>query len=283
MPVRPACGSGYTVPPVNAGALADQDLVETSGIVASPSMAGVLWMHNDSGDLARLFAVGTGGQALGRLNLPGVSLPDLEDIAAAPCPDLVGPCLWLADSGNNLRNRTDLAIVAVREPLFVGTLGEVDALRTWRFPFSYPGDAVDSEALVVTPNLSALYLLEKVDAAQSRIFRYPGPFVEDVPVVLEVVGTMASPGVPVTHGLEITGADLHTNGQRLLVRTYTGVYEYALGAGSVESLPSAARTLVTLGPLSEQQGEAVAYDGTGRGLFTVSEGAGAMLHAYPCQ
>ena len=87
--------SGTIDTPEVAGALDDDDLVETSGIVASPTHPGVLWAHND-GDDARLFAMTTTGESLGTL-IVNIEADDLEDLAAAPCPDLLGACFRIHD------------------------------------------------------------------------------------------------------------------------------------------------------------------------------------------
>jgi hypothetical protein len=123
------------------------------------------------------------------------------------------------------------------------------------------------------------------------------PFVDDGTMVARVVATMNSPGVSfVAKGRMITAADLHTTGRRLLVRVYTGIFEFRFAAdadGNVDvdaafaGVGSQTAAQLVLGPLSERQGEAVAYDAAGTGLFSVSEdvaGApGQMLHRYRCQ
>jgi hypothetical protein len=289
MPPRDVCPGNYAQP-VRAGALQEPALVETSGVVASPTVDGLLWMHNDSGDNARVFGMGTQGEALGTLLIPEV-LVDLEDIAAAPCPDGLGPCLWLADTGNNALDRTDLSVVAVLEPPLSDAtpFGQLSATVTWRFPVQYPeGVNVDSEALVVTPDGAEVFVFEKVDGAQSRMFGAPAPSVDGEPLVFTEVGRFTAPGVGlVAHGKDITAADLHPTGTRLVMRVYTGVYEWRFAAGAtVRDLPSLGASVVTLGPFTEQQGEAVAYDHAGTGLFTVSEDRNQMpgqpLNRYAC-
>ena len=103
--------------------------------------------------------------------------------------------------------------------------------RIWHFPIVYPDGPVDSEALIVSPDLSALYLFEKTVGATARLFKLAGPF--------------------------------------------------------QEGLDSSSRVLVALGPLSEPQGEAIAYDSAGTGIWTVSESPsrtpGQPLHHYPCR
>lgn len=291
MPQRPDCAGGYAELPTPTAPLGDPLLVEVSGLVASPSQPSVLWMHNDSGDAARLYAADTEGRALLRVELVGVDFTDAEDIAAAPCPDASGPCLWVADVGNNRRDRDQVFVFAVPEP---EVDVEAEAMRTiqvsgddvWRFPLRYPGLPFDAEALVVLPDASALVLIEKRDAAESRVVAASAPFARDEDNFLEVLGMFANPGVGIENGRMITGADLHPNGERMLVRTYTGVFEVFLGEAGALGLPGEVAETITLGPLSEPQGEAIAYDDSGKGVWTVSEDPNQQqpkpLNHYAC-
>ena len=69
MPTRGQCESGYG--PSETGATPrDAKLVETSGLVASPSWDGLMWAHNDSGDEAWVYGIGLDGTARARLELP---------------------------------------------------------------------------------------------------------------------------------------------------------------------------------------------------------------------
>ncbi len=299
-PARDVCASGRVGAAENAGALADPALVETSGLATSWLNPGVLWAHNDSGDSARVFAVGEDGAARGRFALDGVDAVDIEDIDVALCPDAPDVCVWLADTGDNAHARSDAHLVVFAEP-FVDDVGAdplaavtVDGART--IPFSYEGGPVDVEGVAVSADGTRVFLLEKVDAARARVFALQAPFVDDGSMTARVVTTLNAPGLPIQFGRMITAADLHTTGTRLLVRVYTGIFEYRftgprdVGADiedAVAGLGSTTATQLVFGPLSERQGEALAYDASGRGLFSVSEDAngapGQMLHHFSCQ
>jgi len=290
MPARARCEPGYQEP-LDQAVMADLALVEASGLVPSPTHPEVLWLHNDSGDAARLFAARVDGTQLGRVFLRDVIARDWEDLAAAPCPDGTGPCLYVGDIGNNRHNRQDLAIYAVPEPVVdpARPFGEVFAASSARYPFRYPqGANPDAEALVVAPDGSTFYVLEKIDWDRARIWRHPGPLVPDVQVELVELHPFPSQGSLAPEGRQITGADLHPSGTRLVVRVYSGVYEYRFDrGGGLDRLDLAEVIEVLRGPESEPQGEAVAYDHAGTGLYTISEDAGGrggrVLHHYPCR
>ncbi|OGQ20775.1 MAG: hypothetical protein A2138_07725 [Deltaproteobacteria bacterium RBG_16_71_12] len=288
MPARAACAAGYAAP-VERGRLGDKRLLEASGVVASPAQPGVLWMHNDSGDAARLYAVGTDGRALAALTLPNVDAVDIEDIAAAPCPDLSGPCLYVADTGDNKLKREQLVVYAVPEPAIAVDgvpAKDGEAPFVWIFPLVIP-ERANIEALVVLPDASAMVLFEKTESEQARVFRYAAPWTPLTPATVEVTAKVAVPaGVG---GLrQITGADLHPSGTHLLVRGYGAVWETRLDPAvgvTLDNLDRVVWTEVITAP-DEPQGEAVAYDGTGTGIVTVSESPsgdpGPPLHFAPC-
>jgi len=282
-PPRALCATRY-VAPVATGTVGDPGLNEISGIIASPSNPDLVWLHNDSGDEARLYGLSTRGRARGRLTLAGLHLFDLEDIAAGPCPDLTGPCLWLADTGDNAHMRDHAVVYAVPEPALTSTsaFGDLDATRWWRFPIDYPFGAIDSEALAVDPGGVTFYLFEKIDGDRAQLFRHPGPLEDNVQVTMERMGSFASPGVPVRLGRMITAADLHPTRDRIVLRVYTGIFEYRLDPGaSLARLDMATRVAAPI-TFAERQGEALGYDVEGTGLWSASEGAGQNLHHYEC-
>ncbi|MDX2089181.1 MAG: hypothetical protein SFX73_15095 [Kofleriaceae bacterium] len=269
--------------------VAQPALVEVSGLASSRRNPGVLWAHNDSGDAARVFALGEDGATLGELALP-VPLVDAEDLAIAPCLTAdSGPCLWIADVGNNDRDRTDLGLVMVPEPV-VGPdapLGQATAPAARRIPVRYPsGVVIDSEALVIADGVA--YVFEKVDGPIARIFGGPLPADADGEIVMAEIARLSSPGIAIARGRMITGAALHPLGTRVALRVYTGIYEYRLEPGaSIPMLGQAERIEVTVGPLSEPQGEALGYDARSGALWTMSEDpeqrAPQPLHRFGCK
>ena len=169
LPVRALCEESYG--PIETGAwVRETSLTEISGMVASPSREHVLWMHNDAGDDARLYAVGIDGADRGRITLP-IDAVDWEDMAAAPCPDGSGPCIWVGDIGDNDANRDSVSVYAVPEPHIDG---RIVANEFWHFPFRYPNGPRDAEALVVSPEGRTLWIFEKMMMAECVRFNLRG-------------------------------------------------------------------------------------------------------------
>jgi hypothetical protein len=92
---------------------------EMSGIVKSARFRDVYWVHNDSGDQARFFAIRSDGRAVlpaeqskpyAGIRVEGAENRDWEDIAR------IGDTLYLCDMGNNGNARRDLTVYAVKEP-----------------------------------------------------------------------------------------------------------------------------------------------------------------------
>ena len=284
MPGRATCAGAYQAPTAR-GAVGDPALLEASGLVASPAQEGVLWTHNDSGDSARLFALATDGRALGTYALPHVDAVDIEDLAAGPCPDLSGPCLYVADTGDNRLRREQLVVYAVPEPLVTPDrplARGAEAPFVWIFPLVIP-ERANIEALVVLPDATAMLLFEKTEGEVARVFRYAAPWTPVMPATVEVVGALSIPAaLPALR--QITGADVHPTGERVLLRSYSSVWEATLNL--VEGRPTLAALREVLSGIDEPQGEAVAYDAAGTGIWTLSESpsgqAGPPLHHAAC-
>jgi hypothetical protein len=104
---------------------------EMSGIARSRTYEGVYWVHNDSGDRARIFPIRLDGSVIippfvsrrdssnrpedpsvvyEGIQIEGAANIDWEDIA------IDGDTLYIADVGNNANARRDLAVYVVKEP-----------------------------------------------------------------------------------------------------------------------------------------------------------------------
>lgn len=262
-------------PPESRGVPNAPALVEVSGLASSGLNDNVLWAHADSGASATLYAISTSGELLSEVTVEGAAADDWEDIGAGPCPrTMKGPCLWIGDLGANVSRSTPPHVVVVEEPRIQSSdrprLASVKALN---FELRYPGDTSipDIEALAVAPDGSGILLLEKTDSSEARVYFATQV---DSQLVAEEIGTFAAPGISIFRGKSITAADWHPGGQRIIVRVYTGIYEYGIGGSgrqAAEALLSAAPTVVALGPLAEPQGEALTYSRNGDSLYTMSE------------
>lgn len=274
-----ACCAQWGNPRV-AGSLADPDLVELSGLVASRAHPGVLYAHNDSGDTARFFALSTTGAALGRFELTGATARDWEDIALGPCD--AGACVWLGDIGDNAFVRTDYAVFRVAEPELPADGGTVSVAWT-RFAYEFPGgDKHNAEALFAHPVTGRLYLVTKENAGPSLVFRFPEALDPQAVNILDYVATLS---VPAASDSRLTAADVSPCGDAVLLRLYNRLVELKLPAGATDFEQIFAATPVDVPVADDPQGESVAYSADGRTFFTSSEKLvdPCLLHENRCR
>ena len=281
-----AAACAHTLTASIPGTIASNALTESSGIVASRRASGVWWVHNDSGDSPRVFAVGTDGRDLGEFGLAGASAVDWEDIAVGPGPSAGTSYLYVADIGDNAGSRASVQVYRVAEPLVdptaapgpPQTLSGVAALQ-----LTYPDGPHDAEALVVDPTTGELFVITKdLAGGVAKVFRSPANRGAGSTTALTQVATVA-----LGAGQGVTGADITPAGDVVALRTYFSVVLYPRPAGQplaqAFTQPSCAGSAPPFGsatPASEPQGEAIGFTRDGRGYLTVSEGAHPALHQF---
>lgn len=268
----PRCGDAAQV-----GALRKGDIDECSGAVSGSLHPDVLYVHNDSGDEPRFFAIDFTGAPRGEFTVVGASAIDWEDVARGPCGAAGGSCLFFGDIGDNDADRDSYAIYRVKEP---DTLdGEPRAVTAEVISFSYPdGKSHDTETLLVHPITGAITVVTKVKKDGAGIYELATPPAAGQPVVLVEVGSVAAPvGNP-----RFTGGDVHSEGRGVLLRTNSNVFFYAMTPDQTvaQALAGAPCTL----PLAEEeQGESIAWVPGGWDYMTISEGAESPIGRVSCQ
>jgi hypothetical protein len=252
------------------GTLASAEQIEISGIVASLTHDDVFYVHNDSGDVARFFAIDSSGKALATFAVSGAQAVDWEDIARGPCP--AGTCIFLGDIGDNDSNRTGYAVYRVTEPKAI-----VDAsLPAETLPFTYPDGAHNAETLLVDPATGGIFVVTKT-VGTSSVYAFPLPLTPGKSVVLTKAGDLSLPIMPAL----ITGGDVHPQGRGVLIRTYSDVWLFpqAQGMSVVDALLG---TPCPEPPPNDSQGEAIGWLPSGAGYMTTSEDVNAPIHRVKC-
>jgi hypothetical protein len=255
------------------GTVALADIDEVSGVVASRLHRDVYFVHDDSGESARIFAVGGDGADRGVFTVNGAGAEDWEDMSAAPCGDGSEACLLIADVGDNDEVRDGYALYRVREPTAVGA-GATATLEAEAFAFTYEDGPHDVEAVAVHPLTGVITLVTKDQTA--GIYEITPPLLDGA--VARRVGERALPsGIPLA-----TGADIDRAGARLAIRTYADVLLFPIAAGATAAQAIAGEPC-SAPILAEMQGEAVAWLADGSGFVTIPEGAGAAVHVTRCE
>jgi hypothetical protein len=265
----PACNE-----PVDAFVPASAGVVEASGLVASATHDGVLYAHNDSGDVARFFAIGPRGEDRGTYVLPRASAVDWEAMARGPCADATKSCLYFGDVGDNQEVRRTYTVHRVEEPATLSA-GEHDVMFE-TFSFTYPDGSHNAEALLVHPTTGVVTVVTK-SGRNTAAYEMPLPLRAGATV------TLVGPQPVVVSGLValVTGGDVHPAGSSVLLRTYTGVWLYPIASGqtAAQALGQQPCELPTPG---EQQGETITWARDGKAYLTLSEGAGQTVHRVVC-
>lgn len=255
------------------GTITDKSLAEISGLTASRVMPGVFWVHNDSGDKARLYAIDAKGKLLAKVDVTGAKNEDWEDIASGPGAD-GKPALYLADTGNNEHDRTDLTIYRVREPK-LGSEKKAATEAAEAFPFSYPDGNHDCEAIFVDPTSGQIYLVTKTLKNDCAVYRFPLPLKARQKVVLEKVSGAKIKSL--TQLRMVTGAAVAPDGSRVAIRTYFGAFELQRTKGKAFSTIFDHEPAVLKVPLMGQA-EAIAYSADSKSLLLTSERLPAPLY-----
>jgi hypothetical protein len=254
------------------------EITECSGLVVSRRNPGILWVHNDSGDTARLFAVKPDGSLRGVYDLSRAGALDWEDMALGPCPDKGMECLYVGDIGDNKRRRPQVQVYRVEEPS-VPLQGPPVRARlpdTVRFDCKYPDAPHDAETLFIDPVLGIPYLVTKERRGSAGIvYRFPGKPHPDNVATLERVATLTSLS-------SLTGGDISRDGSLVLLRDYFTAYAYQRpGTGRLSDAFALPPRRIRLG--DEAQGESLGLGPNGNVIYTASEGAGGPIHRASCK
>jgi hypothetical protein len=263
-PTTPVPGefSGPAEAPTVDRIVTDGRIVEASGLAASTRHAGVVWVHEDSGRPARLYAVDRSGKTVAALDLRGIQQVDWEAIAITR-DQRNRWMLAVGDVGDNSAVRQDVRVLLVREPSTLKN-ARVTVQRVLRL--RYPNGAADAETLVADPRTRRLYVVTKGllggeiyavpqqawpggsdAAAESRT--WPLQLVARVELPLVTDGTFLPDG-------------------RLVLRNYGSVALFEDPATAKDTL----RPLATEVLPSQPQGESVALGTAGTSLLIGSEG-----------
>jgi hypothetical protein len=265
--IAPAAGCPHAKAPVVAARVEAAEVDEASGIVASATNADVFWVHNDSGDTARAFAVTRAGKLAATLALEGTTAIDIEDIAIE---DAGGQSfLYLADIGDNASRRAEVVIYRVAEPKLAGGAAQRLSAKPDVMRVTYPDGPHDAETLLFDPVTKDLLLATKRLFGGAVVHRV-GPFAAGTKVTTTAIAT-----VPVAFA---TGGDISRDGRMIAIRSYgdaASLWTRAPGEGLAAALE---RTPCTVPLATETQGEAFGFLADGRGYITVAEGRSPELH-----
>jgi hypothetical protein len=181
----------------------DVRITESSGLAVSTKHEDLAYTINDSGNTATVFAIRVStGDVVGTTTVrdPNWNWVDTEALA------LRDGTLWVADTGDNFRQRRDAALYALDEP---GPGRHTVVPR--RYPVTYEDGPQNVEAIAVPPRSGRILLLPKTSQG-GLVHRLPAKLRQNGPNV-------ATPTSRETPGFT-TDATFTANGRQVLVRNY---------------------------------------------------------------
>ena len=187
---------------LQVGTIQNPDIAESSGLIPSRRGKGVFWTHNDSGPDV-LYALQADGTAVSEFPIKDADIEDLEDIAGTPGR------LYLADIGNNDRNRSTVSVYAINEPKPT-TPREIPVVRQWTL--NYPDEPFDAESLLILRG-NGYIIAKELSGGEVSVYRFPLGRKGNVTLQEQCRLNVDAP---------VSGADLTADGRRLAVITREG-------------------------------------------------------------
>ncbi len=227
----------------------DGRITESSGLVVSRTAPDLAYTINDSGNAPQVFAIEIStGSVVGVTSLAGYDVVDAEALAAES-----DGRLWLADTGDNLERRGEVALYSFAEPARVSR-----TVTPSRWRIRYEDGPRDVETLLIDPVTDAKYLVSK-SLAGGQLYELPS-------LSGRAVNTATATGVQMP--AIITDGAFTPDGAKVLLRSYGASYQYDVDnwtGGPVISLPA------------QPQGETLAVEPSGQTFLVGSEGKNSQL------
>jgi hypothetical protein len=253
------------------GEITDDRVPEISGLVLSHRSDDVLWVLNDSGDKAFIYALKTNGDFISAVKVKDADNIDWEDLASF---EMDGePYLLIGDIGANVSDADMFSLYLIKEPEL--TDEKVDLER--RIDFRYNDGPRDCEALAVDPIRGKILLLSKRDEParlyeidlrsnlkvqtayfQGEISSIPQPTKDEVKSSLD------------KYHAQPTALDILPN-RKIAVLTYRRLFAYDILSQQsyIEAMNDSSRAIVEYPSL--KQAEAMCFDFDGRSILITTE------------
>jgi hypothetical protein len=265
-------------PPQKIGSLKSKALDESSGLVASRSMPGKYWTHNDSGDGPFIYLINEQGELFGVWRVAGAQAIDWEDISIGPGPDAGKSYLYIGDIGDNDSIRKEVVVYRVAEPSQDNgnstkaqpqTTETAEAIR-----LRYPDGSHDAEALLVDPAKGDMYIVTKIPLGRPFAYEAAAPFVAGDVITLKRLNELR---IPNPFGGVITGGSVSPDGKHVALCDYFQAYELTLPTTSTNFADIWKAPIQSFNFGKREQGESIAYRPDGQALLGTSEGKGATI------
>jgi len=263
-----------------SGTLNSKQMDEISGIAASSINPNIYYVHNDSGDTSRFFAITPDGKLkttiyfTGASNIP-LGVRDCEDIAVGPGPAKGKSYVYIGDIGDNGARWPYITIYRIREKKswVTDSLTNAEAEPLY---LKYPDGAKDAETLMLDPVEKLLCIVSKRKDTVS-VYTTPLMYTTKDTVTLTKRAKLFFPGFKPFKW--ITAGDISKDGKQILLKSYEKVY-YWKREPKEHIWETMLRKPDELHYKVEKQGEAIGFTPDGKAYYTTSEGVFAPIYYY---
>jgi hypothetical protein len=247
--------------------LKDSRINELSGLVVSSKSDDLMWVHNDSGDISRIFLINKEGKTLATFNY-NKEVRDCEDIALNTNKKGITQ-LYVGDIGDNRGERSYVSIYKFEEPnLSLRSEKEFQIKKVEELKFQFPDGPRDAECLMIDSRDQKIYIVSK---REDKVGVYSAPL-SSKPGRIITLKKECSLFFDAPKGAKwITAGDISSDGKVVLIKSYINIYYW--DRKSNETIPHCiSRPYIGLPYNPEPQGESVGLTHNGRSYYSISEG-----------
>lgn len=240
-------------PPEVQATITDDNLLEVSGIEASKANRGHYWVHNDSGDKARILLLSRDGAIKAEVSLEGVVATDWEEITMTADSSLI-----IGDIGDNRGERPYVTLYKIKEPKIDSadrltiSKDEIDSMQ-----ITYAEGSRDAETLFYDFNSDSLVLITK---REEEVMVYQFLFRNGTAIEIASKGTLPF--------RNLTSGDMNAYSE-IILKNYDNIFYFLPAKYAIDKLLSEPDYRIPYSP--EPQGEAITWSDDGRDLILLSE------------
>ena len=263
------------------GHLRIKEMDEISGIAVSGIRKDIYYIHNDSGDTSRFFAITPDGTIKNVIYFKGdpsqpLGAVDCEDIAVGIGPEKNKSYVYLGDIGDNGAVRKYITIYRFEEKQNWAKDSLIKNAEVVPVHYKYPDGPKDAESLMIDPIEKLIYIVSKRSDSVT-VYTTPLNFKANDTLVLSKKCKLYFNGFRPFKW--ITAGDISRDGQQILLKSYEKVY-YWKRSNNEPVWKTMLKTPTELPYKPEKQGEAIGFTLDGKGYYTTSEGAFAPIYYY---
>ncbi|CAM3891743.1 hypothetical protein MUGA111182_15860 [Mucilaginibacter galii] len=254
---------------------------ETSGIAASTDHPNIFYIHNDSGDTSRFFAITPDGKLKGIFNYAATGggthgVKDCEDIAVGEGPEAGKSYVYMGDIGDNASNNPHITVYRIAEPQIPTDASNAQNLKSAPLYLKYPDAPRDAETLMIDPVEKLLYIVTK-RGSDVGVYTAPLKFNAGHTVTLTKRCELHFRGLQPFKW--IVSGDISKDGSQVILKSYSRIY-YWKREGNEPIWQTLQRKPRQPAYEQERLGEAVGFAPNGKSYYTVSEGAKQPIFHY---